>query len=198
MLGDEHWQIFCMRREHLKHQKHELKEAREAFSSYTNLLRIADLRAGRNESINNKRQHMSWNRTQELYKRGKKDIDSEAEKEYEEALERLDEILSGDPTLVRFLDRDWTLHDKAENNAITPFKLGIPRLVFYKKNVYGKAEDNVYMSSLYNIKCQTLREAISNPYIQNDIKSESTNVEGISKTKSLLKYLNELNDIDEM
>ena len=188
VLGDRHLQMFCMRRDHLKAQRQELKEAREAFSSYTNLLRIADLRAARNESINNRRSARGLP--------ARPNIDSEAESEYEHAIERLDEIISSDPSLTRFLDRDWTLHESAGRCDIAPSKLAVPRLRFYKKNVYGNAKDNVYLDNLYDIKVQVLNDAIANPQLH--IENEKSDPEAENRArKRLSELLKGVDDEDE-
>lgn len=124
VLSPSQWEDYCQSIEFERWRRQTQREASEALSSYTKLLRIADLR-----NANIERQ----NRTA---KGG--DAMKYSDGYYERALERLGELLTANPWLSEHLDRPYDA-DRA-NGECSAGQLGVPRLKHHQRHVYGKAE----------------------------------------------------------
>lgn len=123
-LTKSQWDSYCQTVDFERWRRQAQREASEALSSYTKLLRIADLRNANIERQNRKAKGGDAMKHSDGY--------------YERALERLGELLAANPLLIEHLDRPYDA-DSADGGC-SAGQLGVPRLKHHRRHVYGKAE----------------------------------------------------------
>lgn len=121
----------------LREQRKWFEEAKRELREYTELLHIADLMNGRAERLSssaNRRLHARVMAGKPLKMEGHSRLHNKAESKYEEALERLSELLADRQDLASFLDRDFSWSTKLGQETVSPDKESMPRLRFPFEN----------------------------------------------------------------
>jgi len=146
-LGDEHWENYQFNREYKSAIAGESEEAKHQLHSYIEMLRDADL----NDSNRDRASSMGWSM---------KGFRMHSDEGYERAIERLDELLSANPRLSRFLDRANDYGDPMGTAGYC--RHSIPRPVHHRRQVYDNI-DHQQVPSLKSLKIAALEGALASP-----------------------------------
>jgi hypothetical protein len=145
-LTESQWDSYCQTVDFEKWRRQAQREASEALSSYTKLLRIADLRNANIERQNRRARGGDAMKYSDGY--------------YERALERLGELLAANPWLSEHLDRTYDA-DKADGEC-SAGQQGVPRLKHHKRHVHGNAEHRENPTSAELVKSALLNAVAEN------------------------------------
>jgi len=161
-LGDEHWDLYQNERVHRKVQLEEAAECKHELRDYIKLLRIADFNF---EGIDRA--------SQKGWKRKATAMTSDAG--YERAIERLHELLTLKPSLVRFFDRSYDFETSQGNNGIC--KNSVPRPIYHKRGVYEVFEHKE-IETVQDLRISALRNAIN----QNTAEKQADDNQGVERS----------------
>ncbi len=171
-LKESQWDSYCQSIDYEKSRREMQREASEALSSYTKLVRIADLRNANIERQNRKAKGGDAMKYSDGY--------------YERALERLGELLEANPWLSEHLDRNYDA-DKADGEC-SAGQLGVPRLKHHKRHVYGQAEHRENLTS-----GELVRKALLHA-ISEDLQDQNET----QKTQTPNEYVGSLAELDNL
>lgn len=121
-IGAAHADELRARMDQASWQRSEAGEASIELRDYIEQVRIADLLSGRSDNAKSGAQA--------------KKLMEKAEQRYERAIERLDELLTANPSLAQHLDRDFDLH-KGGGAKVAPDVEAIPRIKYHAR-AYGE------------------------------------------------------------
>lgn len=174
-LSSEDALLLKQRLAELREQRRWFDEAKKELREYTELLRTADMMNGRAEQLSdssNRRRVAKLTAGKTLKMEGHSKLYDRAESKYEEALERLSELLAGRQDLTSILDRDFSWDTKPGQETVSAYKDSMPRFAFP-------------FSNSTQVKIEVLREALSNTN-----GGENRNIEADQqKLRSMLKAL---------
>jgi hypothetical protein len=173
-LGDTHWRAFCTERGWAKIQRERIEIARHELRDYIRLVHLADLYDG---------QSGRRGKRSGAYYKLKRGTDSK----YEDALERLSELISANPRLIDYLDRNPDM-DKF-GSLVHADKQLVPRVISSKRWVYGNVE-NKLISTLVELKEEALTLALQEPQASEDVHElEPENIHARANLNTLQKLV---------
>lgn len=173
-MGDRHVDSLNMELGHAKALRGQARDASIQLRPYIKLLQVADLLFSRSEEAKSSAVA--------------KPLGFKAEAKYEQALERLSELLEVDPTIQRHLDRpmEWTA-----GGQIGPEQGAVPRVRYHSRHVFGNVEHKE-LKSRTDIMREALVSAIADPCTTASPSSSSVlSEEQSQKLKRLTKALSD-------
>ena len=180
VLNDEHWQDYHYNRSLARSMRTAGKAVRSKLASYFKLLSLADLKYGQSEKLSTTKsmrelKRVLSGRPAKLTVDGSERLRG-GEAYYELALERLEELIGQDASLVGYIDRTWDWGD--EGGMIAPDHDSMPRL-----------SSTFIPQSVADSMLTTVEKAIADANVEQDAGEVDTTALSMSRLKMLTKLM---------